>query len=283
MTDNVDYMGLVPPTDEECQEFDLYCSSNTSPFSVLGVEQFSSGQVVEYTDPSFQDFLDKRIKFAAAQKMKICPTTAQYINQSSLGSCTGASGTTGQMSAVYNSTLFGVPAIVPRLNCSVAYLKARGTWGSGLSIVKFQKIVMEFGNASVESAGEYSTRSPGKTTGFDNLQYQCWTCNLKNKEQVVKVSMAGIPVCWGSGVIPVTASNGKITKTKSGAHAQCFNGFDHGTGMVRFTNTWGRYYPGDSENQWGLWVYPDEIDRLQIFARFGAPYAIVGQEFKLKK
>jgi len=80
-------MGLLPPTEKDNQEFDLYCSSNTSPFSVLGVEQFDSGQIVEYSDPSFQDFLDKRIEFAASRKLKIIPTPAQHINQSSLGSC----------------------------------------------------------------------------------------------------------------------------------------------------------------------------------------------------
>jgi hypothetical protein len=120
------------------------------------------------------------------------------------------------MSAVYNNTLFGVPAVVPRLNCMIMYVHARGSYGSGCSILKVQQALMEFGNATAESAGEYKVQRPTKLTGYDNTDHQCWTIKADTAEKIVRLLQAGVPVCYGSSKIPSKIVAGRVKGYKGG-------------------------------------------------------------------
>jgi len=279
------YNGCLEPTPEEVMAFTTFCEANTSSFNLLGAKQYDMGQVVPYSDAMLQKFLDDRITYAKQKRIKIVQPASCYINQSTLGSCTGSSGTGAQMSTVYNNRYFGIPATHERLNCAVAYLVARGRWGGGLALPKFQQTLMEFGNASVKSAGEYSTRAPSTTKGFDNKSYQVWTCNCENLTQVCKFLQAGIAVAFGSSTMPNSVKKGRTTAWRSCAHAMQFSGFNHDTadpfcGLYRWVNTWGKIYD-DADGGWGCWMDETEMKKFSMFGKYGLPYAVLGAEYKI--
>lgn len=277
--------GCSEPTHEEVMAFTTYCQENTSSFHLLGVKQYDTGQVIPYDDPSLQKFLDDRITYASKKNIKIIQPASCYINQGSLGSCAGASGTGAQMSSVYNHRYFGIPAVHERLNCSAAYLQARGRWGSGLSIVKFQHTLMEFGNATARVAGEYTTRAPGTLKGFDNKDYQIWSCNCETVAQVCKFLKAGVAVAFASNQMPKGVKNGRVTGWRGCSHAMMFSGYNHDIadpfyGLYRWTNSWGKIYD-DADGGWGCWMDKKEMDVFNMCGRYGLPYAIIGAEFKV--
>ena len=277
--------GCIEPTAEDILAFATYAESHTSNFHVLGAEQYAEGQIVPFDDPILQKWLDERIEYASQKRIKIIQPAECFINQSKLGSCSGASGTSGQMCSIYNHRYFGIPALFERLNCSIAYLKARGRWGGGLAISAMQRTLMEFGNASVKSAGEYSIQAPRTIQGFDNLEHQIWTTNCENKKQVVKFLKAGVAVAFGSHTCPQIVRRGRAISWRKANHAMQCSGYNHDTnneffGLYRWHNTWGKIYD-DLENGWGCWLDDSELDRFSMFGRFGLPYAIFGAEFKL--
>lgn len=291
MSDEIDIdvmeQGCLIPSEEELMDFAVFAAANTSPFSVLGAEQYNGGQLCAFDDPDLQEWLDRRIDWAKTRQLKISAPVSCLINQSSLGSCSGASATSAHMTAIFNNTLFGVPCEVSRLNCGVAYLKARGSWGSGLSITKMQQTLMQFGNASAASAGEYSTRSASNkgntTSGFDNDQFQCWTVKADTADKVERLLQAGIPVCYGSNNIPSKIVNGRIQGYKRGSHAMHFGGYDWKTGLIRWNNSWGKQYGGDLENGWGAWLTKDELRNTGCFGGYGSPYGILAPEYRIRK
>ncbi len=277
--------GCLEPTVEDVMAFDTYAANHTGKFHLLGAEQYTEGQIVSYSDTALQAWLEERISYAEENRIKIIQPTSCLINQSSLGSCSGASATSAQMCSLYNHRFFGIPAAFERLNCSIAYLKARGRWGSGLSISAMQRTLMAFGNATVASAGEYSTRAPHITSGFDNKEHQIWTCNCENLEQVCKFLRAGVAIAFGSHTCPQIVRNGRAQSWRKANHAMQLSGYNHDTGdeffgMYRWSNTWGKIYD-DPDNGWGCWMEESELNKFSMFGRYGLPYAVFGNEFKI--
>ena len=126
--------GCLEPTHEEVLAFTTYAESHTSNFHLAGAQQYKKGQVVPFDDAGLQKWLDERVAYAKEKRIKITQPATCFVNQSTLGSCSGASATGAQMCSIYNHRYFGIPALHERLNCAIAYLKARGRWGSGLSL-----------------------------------------------------------------------------------------------------------------------------------------------------